>query len=413
MEIDLQLSKKIFNPVYYKYLSDFRRTQIFYGGSSSGKSYFLAQRVVIHLLQGRNYLICRNTGNTIKKSVFNEIIKAIHFFKLGEYFKINKSDLMITCLLNNKQVLFAGLDDVEKVKSITPIDGVIDTIWVEEATECEYDAIKQLYKRLRGQSDHKKMLILSFNPILKTHWIYTEYFREWEDNMQEYFNDDLCILKTTYKDNKFLTEDDIKGMESESDPYFYNVYTLGNWGILGSVIFKNWEVQDLRKDKKEFDNFYNGVDFGYSTDPAACIRTHYDKKRKIIYVVGEIYETELTNPEFASRIIKLIGNEEVLCDSAEPKSIKELRDEGVRSRKCKKGKDSILYGIQWLQQHQIVVDTRCTHFKNEIQQYKWKEDKSGNALSKPEDRNNHLIDALRYAYSEIMIKKQWGFGKPK
>jgi phage terminase large subunit len=223
----MKIKSRVFNKRHLEHIDKQQRTQIFFGGSSSGKSVFLAQRTVIDVCQGRNYLICRNVAATLKKSSFNEIVKAIRRFKLTEIFNINKSDLVITCMTNNKQILFAGLDDPEKIKSITPIHGVITDIWVEESTETEYKAVKQLYKRLRGKSKHKKRMILSFNPILQTHWIYTEYFKNWNDDDNLYEDDELLIMHSTYKDNKFLTEDDIKALEDETDEYFYQVYTLG------------------------------------------------------------------------------------------------------------------------------------------------------------------------------------------
>jgi phage terminase large subunit len=127
----MKIAHRVFNEKYKKYLKCQKRTQIFFGGSSSGKSFFLAQRTIIDVCSGRNYLICRNTANTIKKSSFNEIIKAISAFGLSEIFNINKSEFVITCISNQKQILFAGLDDVEKIKSITPINGVITDIWVK------------------------------------------------------------------------------------------------------------------------------------------------------------------------------------------------------------------------------------------------------------------------------------------
>lgn len=225
MAINLEINPGVFNPIYLKHqLNNNNRYQIYFGGSSSGKSFSLAQRTVLDVFKGnRNYLIVRNVQSTLKRSCLNEITKAISNFKLNEYFQVNKTDMIITCKLNNKQILFCGLDDVEKVKSITPIDGVITDIWVEEATETDYKAVKQLDKRLRGKSKVVKRLTLSFNPILKDHWLYTEYFDIWEDDKQYVEKDNVSILKTTYKDNKFLAEDDIKALENESDKYYYEV----------------------------------------------------------------------------------------------------------------------------------------------------------------------------------------------
>lgn len=393
----------IVNQVYKPFLEDDTRIQIFYGGSSSGKSYFLAQRTVLDVLSGkRNYLIFRNVLNTVKKSVFNEITKAISNMNLSSFFHVNKSNMVITCTLNNKQILFAGLDDPEKIKSITPIDGVITDIWVEEATETKYEAVKQLNKRLRGRSDVKKRLILSFNPILQSHWIYKEYFGGWQDDKTFYKDDKLFILKTTYKDNDFLEPDDIYELENESDRYYYEVYTLGNWGSLGNVIFKNWEVQDLSEIRKTFDRFNNGLDFGFAEDPAAMIHMHYDRKKKTLYILDELYERELTNNILAERVKKIIGNQYVTCDSSEPKSIRELVTHGVRALPAKKGPDSVNHGINWLRQQKIIIDVRCQNTKNEFQTYRWKEDKDGNVLPVPVDRDNHAIDAIRYGCEEHM-----------
>ena len=217
------------NDAYLPYLKKNTRTQIFYGGSSSGKSYFLSQRTVIDVINGRNYLVLRNVANTLRNSVYNQIVKTIGAMGLTKSFKITESNMAITCKRNNKQILFAGLDDVEKLKSITPIDGVLTDIWKEEATETADESYKQLTKRLRGisEDDLPKRVIFSFNPIVKEHWIYREFFTYWDDSKTSYEDDKLCILKSTYKDNSFLTEDDIYALENETDKYFYEVYTLG------------------------------------------------------------------------------------------------------------------------------------------------------------------------------------------
>ncbi len=409
----LKVSSKIFNPVYIPCLEDQTPTQIFYGGSSSGKSVFLAQRAVLDLMAGgRNYLVVRNVAKTLKGSVYNEIAKAITAMGLDSYFTVLKSEMTITCH-NGYQIMFCGLDDAQKIKSITPAKGVITDIWVEEATEIEYSDYKELTKRLRGLAKVAKRFILSFNPILQDHWIYTEFFSDvWEDNKTCYHDELLLILKTTYKDNRFLTVQDIRALEDETDKYYYEVYTLGNWGVLGAVIFKNWRVEDLSWLRDIADNYRNGLDFGFAEDPSALPHTHYDRKKKTIYVLDELYMTELTNDVLATEVKKIIGNQLVVCDSAEPKSIKELRQYGVNAIGAKKGKDSVNHGIQWLQQQTIVVDVKCQNMKNELMKYKWKEDKNGNVLPIPVDKDNHLIDALRYAYEDEFIEKRPVVRKP-
>jgi phage terminase large subunit len=403
--MEVQIDTAVFNPVYLPYLHDYTRTQIFYGGSSSGKSVFLAQRAVYDLLKGgRNYLICREVARTVRRSVFNEIQKVIKGWGVSSLFSTNKNDGIITCN-NGYQILFTGLDDTEKVKSITPERGVITDIWIEEATETAYRSVKDLYKRQRGGSgNNPKRLTLSFNPILKSNWIYGEYFTPlgWADNQKTAKGDGVSVLKTTYKDNRFLTTDDVHDLENERDEYYRNVYTLGNWGVLGNVIFTNWEVADLSGMEAQWTNQRFGLDFGFSNDPAAWLATSYDQKRKIIYIYSEIYERGLTNDMLAKEAFDMVRNNYTRADSAEPKSIAELQAHGLYVLPAEKGKDSVIYGIQWLQQQRIIIDKSCINTRNEFEQYKWREDKDGNALRQPLDKNNHAIDALRYAYEEEM-----------
>ncbi|HBI73626.1 MAG TPA: PBSX family phage terminase large subunit [Lachnospiraceae bacterium] len=413
MRVNLNIDPAVFNEIYLKYqLHNNNRYQIYFGGSSSGKSFSLAQRAVLDVLNGkRNYLVVRNVQSTIKRSCLNEITKAINAFNLRDYFDINKTDMIITCNINQKQILFCGLDDVEKVKSITPIDGVITDIWVEEATECEYKDIKQLDKRLRGRSEVIKRLTLSFNPILKDHWLFTEYFGIWEDDKQYVEKDNVSILKTTYKDNRFLTPDDIAALENETDKYYYEVYTLGNWGTLGAVIFKNWRVEDFSDIEKTFDSYRHGVDWGFAEDPFAYIKPHYDKTRKRLYICDEIEAIGLLNSESAPMVKEKAGRDKVICDSAEPKSVSEYKSLGVNAKAAKKGPGSIEYGIKFLQGLEIIIHPRCKAFRAEINKYKYKEDKNGNVLPVPVDKDNHLIDALRYAMEDDMRQSSIKFLK--
>ena len=377
--------------------------QIFFGGSSSGKSFFLTDKIVIDNLQGCNWLCCRNVARTIRNSIFNEITKSISNMGVKKYYSINKSDMVITCKLNNKQILFCGLDDVEKVKSITPMDGVLERIFIEEATEVKREAYLQLKKRLRGRTQHSKHIFMAFNPILKTHWIYKDFFGQWEDNKTVYEDEDKLIVKTTYKDNIFLTADDRKLLEDETDSYFYNVYSLGNWGVLGNVIFKNWRVEDLSDRISTFDNIRCAIDFGWN-DPTAMLKLHLDNKRKRIYIIDEVYQQHMTDEMLLSTAREFFGRNYVTCDSADPKTIDFLAVNGIMAVPAMKGADSIIRGIRWLQGYEIIIDVRCQNFKNEIEQLHWEEDKYGNVLERPASGNDHLAnDCLRYACESVML----------
>lgn len=410
-DYQIEIDPNIFNDIYMPLLHDNARVQILYGGGSSGKSVFKSQQVVVDLMAGgRNYLICRAVARTIRNSVFNEVRKRIVEFGVSELFIINKSDFVITCS-NGYQAIFVGLDDVEKIKSITPEVGVITDIWVEEATETERNTIKSLMKRQRGGSEHiSKRIHLTFNPILQDHWIFSEYFAPiaWTDKQTSHRSPNLSILKTWFEHNKFLTSQDRQDLLDETDKYYSDVYTWGNWGVLGNVIFTNWRVEDLSYMQDQFTYRYNGLDFGFAKNPAAIGCSHYDKTREIIYCFKEFYETDYTNDMLADICIDMFGKELVTCDSAEPKSIKELVKHGVRAVGATKGKDSVRFGIDWLKQRTIIVDKTCINWQNELRQYKWKEGADGkpinvNGKPVPVDANNHLIDGgLRYAYESIM-----------
>lgn len=403
MPIDLNVSRKVFNEAFIPWLEKTetdlheRPTQIFFGGSSSGKSVFLAQRAVLDVADGgRNYLILRKVRRDCKGSVWNEVKKQLKRFQLWDKVETNKTELSIT-FPNGYQILFDGLDDRERIKSLVPEQGVITDIWMEEATEFEERDYRQLEKRLRGSSDKTKRITMSFNPILKQHWIYEEFFDHWEEDKGKYVDDELTILKTIYKDNKFLTEEDKRRLENEEDEYMREVYVLGNWGVLGNVIFKNWEVRDLADMEKQLERDCHGLDFGFHPDPAAVVKQYYDKANKTLYVFDEIYQTNLSNEQLAQRTLDLIGQELVTCDSAEPKSIEKLKEEGVNAQGAEKGPGSIETSYRWMSRTiDIVIDPRCVNLKRELKTHQRKTDRHGNAKPEPQDDNNHAIDAMRY-----------------
>lgn len=250
MEVNIKISKKVFNDIYIPYLNNEDRYLVFYGGGSSGKSYFIAQRWIYKLLHKDrcNLLVVRQTGDTNRKSTFPLLKQVISNWNLSKHFKINESDMRIKCLLTGNEVAFAGLDDVEKIKSITFESGELTSIWVEEATECKEEDINQLKVRLRGGKS-KKQIVLSFNPINIQHWI------------KKHFIDSglATVCFSTYKDNKFLTEDDRKALEElkNTDEYTYEVYCLGHWGILGKTVF------DARALQKRLEEIPKPIKTGY------------------------------------------------------------------------------------------------------------------------------------------------------
>lgn len=238
--INIQIDKKVFNKKYIPYLDNEDRYLLFYGGGSSGKSYYIVQRYVYRLLTRKmNLLVVRQTGNTNRDSTFALFKQVINQWNLSSLFDI--TDLRIKCK-NGNEVIFRGLDDTEKIKSTTFENGELTDIWVEEATECKEADINQLKVRLRGGKS-KKQMVLSFNPLNINHWI------------KRHFIDSklATVCHSTYKDNKFLTEEDIKVLQSfkDTDPYYYNVYCLGLWGVLGKTFFNAEKISSRLAEIRE------------------------------------------------------------------------------------------------------------------------------------------------------------------
>lgn len=405
--ININFSKKLVNESYLPYIEDQRQTQIFFGGSSSGKSYFLlGQRTVLDLLKGgRNFLIIRNVAGSNKHSTFNEIQKGIITMGLTKEFTVRSSDMTITCK-NGYQAIFKGLDDIEKVKSITPLVGSLTDVVIEEATETVFEKVKQLTKRMRGKTKSSKRLTLLFNPIYKTHWIYKTYFAgRFKDTDKMYQDDRMLIVKTTYKDNlRFLGPDEVFDLENETNEYFKNVYTYGNWGILGDLVYTNWKTQDLSDVLETGNGYRNGLDFGFSNHPCALSRSWMRGNQIFItHCPDEIYQTHIHNDILYQRCKKYIGGEIVTADSAAPLNIDALKLLGLNVIEAKKGKDSVNLGIQWLQGKEIIVHNKLQNAINEFSMYQWSKNKDGESINDPVKKHDHFLDALRYSYERDMV----------
>ena len=235
-----------FNKSFVELLDNDDRYLILYGGAGSGKSYFIVERYIYKLLNNKtfNLLVVRNTGKSNRDSTYALFRQIIIKWGLYKYFKINESDLRIKCLLNNNEIIFAGLDDVEKLKSVTFSKGELTDIWIEEASEILESDFNQLDVRLRGKGT-KKQIVISFNPIDINHWLKKRFIDRKDDNIK--------VMHSTYKDNDFLDEEYKNLLESykDTDPYYYDVYCLGNWGILGKTVFDANKLQQRRNELKE------------------------------------------------------------------------------------------------------------------------------------------------------------------
>lgn len=401
MAVKINIDASYFNEVYLPYLNRQERYQVFYGGAGSGKSFFLASKLILDLLKTKQkLLVVRQVFASIRDSVYEEIVSAINRMGVDKLCVISKSTLDIT-FLNGSKIIFKGADDERKLLSISGVD----MVWVEEASDITKELFNQLELRLRGGSAKKKYF-LSFNPVSATHWLKTEFF----DNPRE----DSFICHTTYKDNRFLDDEYIASLEEmkERNPQKYQVYALGEWGTSNKQVYENWKVepvnvsQVVQQNRGIVSSF--GMDFGYVADPSTMIATLVDMENKKLYIFDEMYEHGLLNNQIADRIKRMgYAKERIVADSAEPKSIAELKNLGLsRITGAKKGKDSILFGIQFILQFEIIVDPKCVNTINELQNYGYKKNKTtGQYSNTPVDDYNHLMDALRYAMEPFSKKK--------
>ncbi len=395
---NVNISRKVFNPKFLPLLDNDDEINIFYGGASSGKSHFIAQRYIMRMLKNsdHNILATRKVGETIRDSMFAELNKVIDKWNLEGLFRSTKSPLHIT-RHGGGEILFRGLDDVLKIKSITVKRGIINDIWAEEATEMTKDDILDLQLRQRGKSDIPIQLTMSFNPISALHWIKKMYF--------DAERTDCTVHHSTYLDNKFLGEREKKILQNlkTADSVKYDIYALGKWGVLGNLIYSNYIVHEFEDD---FGRHYNGLDWGYN-DPAAFLKMAYRDKE--IYIIDEFYGSGYDNPELmrAGKRLWDKQRDRITADSAEPRSIEEWCKAGWMIEGARKGKDSVRNGIGWIRSHRIHIHPRCQNFINEIQGYCYLKDKNGNVTEEPVGYRDHCMAAKRYGLEQLMDLKEY------
>ena len=387
------------NPVYFDYLDSDARYEIFYGGAGSGKSVFAAQKKVLQHLRdkGRRTLVLRKVKNTIRGSVFAQIKEVIYDMGVKHKFNIPKgaSGHFDITGPDGNEFVFAGLDDAEKLKSIV---GITD-VWVEEAPELNEEDFKQVDLRLRGKGKYPKQIILTYNPVSALSWL-KSYFHD--------VNRDNCtILKTTYKDNLFIDDEYVQMLEEmkDRDYVYYQIYALGEWGVLGNLIFTNYIIEDIPTEDHYYGSIYQGIDFGFN-DPSAYVKVGL--KDDELYIYDELYLRGLTNNELIPYVKERLSKGKIVADSSEPDRIKEFRQKGVDMTSAVKGKDSVKAGLDWAKRKRIHIHPSCVNFINEIQSYKYREDKDGNIYDEPVDMNNHLMDAFRYALEPLRHERRAG-----
>lgn len=399
-QINLTLKKGLFIPKFFPLLFDYsKRWEFWCGSAGSGKSYTIAQRIIIRCTKEPiRVLVCRRYATTLRNSCFALFKEILTKWQLLPYVKIKETDMSIT-FPNGSQIIMVGLDTEEKLLSLTNIS----TVWVEEAYEVEKSKVEQLNLRMRGTAANQQ-IILSWNPISKHSWLYEFTVKNPPENS--------VFIHSTYKDNPFLNPEYVQALDEMEirNPEKYRVYGRGEWGVDSSgLVIKNWksEAFDVMELAAAGLEHRAGMDLGW-IDKSAIIDTLYDKANHTIYVFNEFYKSGCQPSELAAAIKDMnLAKSKIKVDAAEPRTIQFFRNEGINAEGAAKGKDSVKAGLMFLQDNLIIVHPKCQNFITELENFSYiKSKQTGEWTEDTTHEWSHAIDACRYAYSDIYTNKQ-------
>lgn len=387
------------------------RNRVCKGSRASKKSKTTALWYIYHMMKlpGSNLLVIRKTERTLKTSCFTELKWATHRLQVDHLWNFTVSPLEATYLPTGQKIYFRGLDDPLKITSITVEKGSLCWMWIEEAYEImKEDDFDMLTESIRGEVGEGlfKQTTITFNPWNEHHWLKKRFFDAPPSS-------DILAMTTNYMCNEWLDASDIRMFEDmkQRNPRRYAVAGLGGWGVVDGLVYENWkeeafDIDQVRSQPGIVSAF--GLDFGYTNDPSTLFCGLLDKAGKRLFVFDEMYGKGMSNKKIAETVQEMgYGKERITADSAEPKSIDELKSLGLRVKAAKKGKDSIQNGIQWIQDLEIIIHPKCVNFITEISNYTWDKDKFGNKLNVPIDDFNHLMDAMRYGLEQFITEKKW------
>ena len=416
MKIDLsQITAKVYKKAAYDIFNHYHTQYLFKGGRGSTKSSFLSFAVVLLMIQVplANVLVLRKVGTTIKDSVYNQILWAIDYLDINDHFKATKNPLEIQYKPTGQKIYFRGADDPLKIKSIKPERGYIGIVWFEELDQ--FDGEEEIRNILQSTNRGGALFwnFFSFNPPKSRD--------NWANLYAAQERDDRLTVHSTYLDvprewlgEQFYIEADIL---KKLNPKAYEHEYLGVATGTGGAVFDNLEERTITDNEiSTLGNFYYGIDYGFAIDPFVWIKCSYDRMRNRLYILDEIYQPQLSNAR-ATELIKQRMNPAmyITADSAEPKSISDMNERGLKVIGAKKGPDSVHYGIDWLQHlSAIVIDKKRTpNAYREFSCYEYDTDRYGNFISRFPDKNNHVIDATRYSCENFISSRKVGYTTSK
>lgn len=399
-----------FDEVYEHILSNDFDYYFLKGGRGSGKSTYVSLEIVQGIINNSNAnaIIYRKVEGTIRDSVYNQMIWAIDRLGYRDYFRAKVSPYRLIYEPTGQEIIFKGCDDPLKSKSIKPTKGYFKYCWLEEVTEFNgMEEVENLVQSIARSNEGKTAVVLTYNP---------------PQSSQSWVNEEVLIPQSnrfvhhsTYLDvpSKYLSPQFINIAEETkktNEAKYRHVY-LGEVTGTGGEVFDNVEIRPITDEEIEkFDYLYTGLDFGFSVDPVAIVQMCYRKSKQELYIFREFFKVGASYDTIAQEL-KKIGNPYVTADSAEPRSIEELRQRGCRVNSAKKGAGSVEHGLRRLQDlAKIVIDpSRCPNTAREFSTYEYERDKYGNFKSMYPDINNHSIDAVRYALEKEFKGKSFEF----
>lgn len=395
MKIQLNITKKMFTPKFYPQLNDYdNRIEMYMGSAGSAKSYFISQKIILKALKHkRRVLIARRYGNTNRNSTFATFKTILNEFKLTSLCKIRETDMNIR-LPNDSELIFIGLDDEQKLLSLSNISD----IFVEEIFEVGKDTFEQLNLRMRGTAPNQQ-IFAAFNPINKHHWLY-----------------DYCVVNppssfkythSTYKDNPFLPAAYIASLDEMArlNPQKYRVYGLGEWGIDSEgLVYQNWHVEDFDATQVAAKGYAHrvGMDMGF-IDASTIVSTLYDETNRTIYIYNDFSKSGCQLEELTAALAQRnLQKTKIYCDSADARAISYFRQNRFNVEASKKGKGSVDIGTAFIQNHTLVVHPSCKDVIRELENFSYIKSKTtGEYTNDTTHEYSHTLDALRYAFSDI------------
>ena len=380
----MQISLKT-NIVFEHLVNSKKKIIVNQGGTRSGKTFNIILYIIFYYClnnSGKTITICRKTYPALRATVLRDFINILREHNLYNEDNHNKSSSEYNLFGN--LIEFISLDQPVKVRGRKR-----DLLFINEANELYWEDWQQLLFRT------SEKIILDYNPSEEYHWIYDKIIPR----------EDTDFLKTTYKDNPFLEQALVEEIErlQYTDEQYWQIYGLGEKGVSKATIFNYVECNQIPEDA-EFVSM--GMDFGFTNDPTALVSVW--KKESNLYIKELLYRTMMTTGDIHSYFKQTITKELIYADSSEPRIIEELRRMGWKIRASLKGRDSVNAGIDLLKRFKIHIHKDSINAIQEFRNYKWKEDKTGKLTNTPEDKNNHITDAVRYATYSILSKPNFG-----